>query len=219
MSPSDPSSNARRILLGVGQRLLQSKTVREAVKNEVLRSVTKQRAGKAAEPRTDLGQQMAEVWQHPAVQQAVRGGVKTVSEQTRQWREKLGERAAEREKRELTRKSAKSPAEVARLAELRAQREREQRRKELRAELLTRAQNPTQRELLTLLFGRTPWLGGEGEALRYTQLLDALAPNGSLEREMSAHRALWTLAEARVLAVSPHGEITLLLPEGVQDQD
>lgn len=212
-----------QLLRQVGEQLLNSDTVREVVKKEVLRSVV-QAAGKAAtssKPSTnkattpaDLGQQVSEVWQHPAVQSAVKGGLKTVSSQARQWRDKARSRAEERQDEELLRKQARgetlTPAEEVQLAQRRAARERLQRQQEARAALLAQAQTPAQRQVLELLSEHTPWLGGSTGPLRYTQLLDQLAPTGSAEQEMSYHRALWSLAEMRLLAVSPHGEIALM---------
>lgn len=109
------------------------------------------------------------------------------------------------------RRGEDTPDEVAAVLEQR-RRERDARirRALARQELLGRAENPTQRQILTLAAGVTAWAGGSPEAgpLRYTALLDQLAPGGSAEAEMAVHRALWTLAERRVLAVSPHGVVT-----------
>ncbi|SEJ14095.1 hypothetical protein SAMN04488058_104114 [Deinococcus reticulitermitis] len=89
-------------------------------------------------------------------------------------------------------------------------RERVQRAERLRRReaLLAQARTPDERRVLTRVAAATPWAGGEGEAPRYTTLLDGLAPGGDAAREMAIHRALWSLAERRVLAVSPHGEVT-----------
>lgn len=211
-----------QLLRQVGEQLLNSDTMREVVKNEVLRSVV-QAAGKAAagsssakpSTPTDLGQQVvSEVWQHPAVQSAVKGGLKTVSSQARQWRDKARSRAEERQDEELLRKQTRgetlTPAEEVQLAQRRAERERLQRQQEARTQLLAQAQTPAQRQVLELVSQHTPWLGGSAQPLRYTQLLDQLAPTGSAAQEMSYHRALWSLAETRLLAVSPHGEISLM---------
>lgn len=101
------------------------------------------------------------------------------------------------------------PDEVAALLDRRRQ-ERDARleRGRARQALLAHGQNDEQRRVLTLVAAATPWAGGEAAPVRYTALLDGLAPGGSAAAEMAIHRALWTLAEARVLAVSPHGLIT-----------
>ncbi|MBB6016203.1 hypothetical protein ACFP9V_14080 [Deinococcus radiopugnans] len=117
------------------------------------------------------------------------------------------------------RRGEATPDEVAAVLETR-RRERDARirRALARQELLNRAETPEQRQILTLVAGVTAWAGGSPEAgpLRYTALLDRLAPGGSAEAEMAVHRALWTLAERRVLAVSPHGVVTAvqLLEQG-----
>ena len=87
-------------------------------------------------------------------------------------------------------------AEVAEsLARRREERDARARAAQARAALLAQA--------------HTPDLGGTlPDALRYTALLDTLVPGGGAAEEMAVHRALWTLAERRVLAVSRHGEIT-----------
>jgi hypothetical protein len=101
------------------------------------------------------------------------------------------------------------PDDVAALLESR-RREREARvaGARARAALLALAENTEQRRLLTLVAQATPWAGGQTQALRYTGLLDRLAPSGDAGAEMAVHRALWTLAERRVLSVSPHGVVT-----------
>ncbi|CAM3625487.1 hypothetical protein [Deinococcus frigens] len=109
------------------------------------------------------------------------------------------------------RRGEDTSGEVAALLEQR-RRERDARirRVQARQELLDRAETPEQRRVLTLVAGATVWAGGAAELgpLRYTTLLDRLAPSGSAEAEMAVHRALWTLAERRVLSVSPHGTLT-----------
>lgn len=77
-----------------------------------------------------------------------------------------------------------------------------------RAALLACGENAEQRRVLALVAQATPWAGGEAQELRYTGLLDRLAPSGDAGAEMAVHRALWTLAERRVLSVSPHGVVT-----------
>jgi hypothetical protein len=109
------------------------------------------------------------------------------------------------------RRGEATPEEVAALLEQRrGERDARIRRALARQELLNRAETPEQRQILTLVAGVTGWAGGAPEAgsLRYTALLDRLAPGGSAEAEMAVHRALWTLAERRVLSVSPHGVVT-----------
>lgn len=101
-------------------------------------------------------------------------------------------------------------ADVTALLDARRQ-EREARQRALAARdaLLAHAQTTHERRVLTLVAAHTAWAGGEAPgALRYTVLLDTLAPGGRAEDEMKVHRALWTLAEEEVLAVSPHGVIT-----------
>ncbi|WP_295816306.1 hypothetical protein [uncultured Deinococcus sp.] len=101
------------------------------------------------------------------------------------------------------------PDEVAALlARRRHEREEQQQRVRARAELLAHAGTPDERRVLTRVAAATPWAGGEATTLRYTQLLDDLAPQGGAVAEMAVHRALWGLAERRVLAVSPHGVVT-----------
>ena len=56
--------------------------------------------------------------------------------------------------------------------------------------------------------GSVFWAGGSGQPPRYTALLDALAPGGQAEQEMSVHRAIWALAEREVISVSPHGVVS-----------
>ncbi|GBF08026.1 hypothetical protein DAERI_210022 [Deinococcus aerius] len=107
------------------------------------------------------------------------------------------------------RRGESTPSEVAALL-ARRRREREEQAARLRARqaLLALAEGPEQRRVLTLVAQSTPWAGGTEPEVRYTALLDRLAPSGSAEAEMGIHRALWTLAERRVLAVSPHGVVT-----------
>lgn len=117
------------------------------------------------------------------------------------------------------RRGGRTPQEVEEvLEERRRERDARSRRALARQELLGRAETPEQRRVLTLLAGATVWAGGSLEAgpLRYTGVLDRLAPGGGAEAEMAVHRAVWTLAERRVLAVSPHGVVTAvqLLEQG-----
>lgn len=101
------------------------------------------------------------------------------------------------------------PDEVAALLDRRRQeRDAKLERGRARQALLAHGQNDEQRRILALVAAATPWAGGAAASVRYTALLDELAPGGSPAAEMAIHRALWTLAEQRVLAVSPHGVIT-----------
>ncbi|THF85060.1 hypothetical protein E7T09_18655 [Deinococcus sp. KSM4-11] len=103
------------------------------------------------------------------------------------------------------------PDEVALLlARRRQERDEQLERVRARTALLAQGETPEQRAVLTRVAAVTPWAGGETGALRYTQLLDDLAPKGGAVAEMAVHRALWTLAERRVLAVSPHGVVTAI---------
>lgn len=77
-----------------------------------------------------------------------------------------------------------------------------------REALLAQARTPDERRVLTRVAAATAWAGGEDDPPRYTALLDHLAPGGDAAREMAVHRALWSLAERRVLAISPHGEVS-----------
>lgn len=138
-----------------------------------------------------------------------------VRERTQQWRAQAGESADRRLEQLIgearARRGDGTPQQVAAVLEQR-RREREARVARVRARqaVLDRAETPQQRRVLGLLVAVTPWAGGSAQAgpLRYTAVLDRLAPDGGAEAEMAVHRALWTLAERRVLAVSPHGVIT-----------
>ena len=95
-----------------------------------------------------------------------------------------------------------------------ALRERRQRRQERQAQQLARerllavATTTEERRVLMRVLDATPWAGGEGTPIRYTALLDALAPGGEPQQEMAVHRAIWALAEREILSVSPHGHVT-----------
>ncbi|MFC4426257.1 hypothetical protein [Deinococcus navajonensis] len=112
------------------------------------------------------------------------------------------------------RRGAQAPEEVAALLEARRrEREAQVQAGEARRALLARAGSAEQRRVLGLVVRHTPWAGGtEMGELRYTAVLDLLAPSGHAAEEMSVHRALWTLAEARVLAISPHGVVSACAP-------
>jgi len=94
------------------------------------------------------------------------------------------------------------------LARRRREREARAAQARARAALLAQGETAEQRRVLTLLAEVTVWAGGGPGELRYTQVLDRLASPGNAESEMAVHRALWTLAERRILAVSPHGQVT-----------
>lgn len=111
------------------------------------------------------------------------------------------------------RRGGDTPSDVAALlGERRREREEQAARLRARQSLLALAEGPEQRRVLTLIAQATPWAGGQEPEVRYTNLLDRLAPSGDAQAEMGVHRALWTLAERRVLAVSPHGVITACPP-------
>ncbi|WP_288481635.1 hypothetical protein [uncultured Deinococcus sp.] len=106
------------------------------------------------------------------------------------------------------RRGETTPPEVAGLLEAR-RREREAHARQLRerAAFLEQATSPEESRVLRRVASGTPRLGGEDPEPRYTELLDTLAPGGDPAREMAVHRAVWALAERRVLAVSPHGAV------------
>lgn len=148
----------------------------------------------------------------PRVQDAAAG----LRERAQTWRETARSRADTHLEQLVERRYEGRPPEA--LSALLGQRrhEREARAARLRARqaLLALAETPEQRRVLTRVAGATPWAGGEAAELRYTLLLDELAAPGSAEAEMAVHRAIWSLAERRVLAVSPHGVVTACpLPE------
>ncbi|MEF2277441.1 hypothetical protein V3W47_03960 [Deinococcus sp. YIM 134068] len=155
------------------------------------------------------------VRQSPRVQEAAA----EVRDRARELRETTRARADSRLERLIedgrARRGEDLPDEVsALLMERRREREARAARLRARAALLALAGGPEQRRVLTLVADATPWAGGEAAEVRYTTLLDRLAPSGGAEAEMGVHRALWTLAERRVLAVSPHGVVTAcVLPE------
>lgn len=91
------------------------------------------------------------------------------------------------------------------LDERRREREAQAERLRLRAAFLEQGATPEERRVLTRVAAGTPRMGGQEGEPRYTELLDTLAPGGDPAREMGVHRAVWGLAERRVLAVSPHG--------------
>ncbi|MVN87892.1 hypothetical protein GO986_14110 [Deinococcus sp. HMF7620] len=147
----------------------------------------------------------------PAVQGAA-GRLKTGA---RGLRDQAQARADSRLEQLLGERRAGQPGDPETLAALAARRAaREARAAQLRARetLLGQAQTPEQRQVLRAVVAVTPWAGGEAGTLRYTELLDRLAPGGGAGREMAVHRALWTLAEQHILAVSPHGEVTAVRP-------
>lgn len=149
------------------------------------------------------------VWQDPRVQDAREGLRERAGELRGAARARVDERLEHLLSERYGRQGEAPPEAVSALLAARRQ-EREARAARLRARqtLLALAETPEQRRVLTRVVGVTPWAGGEAGELRYTTLLDTLAPSGGAEAEMGIHRALWTLAERRVLAVSPHGRIT-----------
>ena len=152
-----------------------------------------------------------------AASSVLRGPVDSAAERLRaagtEARTRLGERADARLERLITERRAgqdtrPDPEALAVLARRRAEREARVARIRARETLLALAQTPAQRQVLSAVVDATPWAGGAPDTeLRYTALLDRLAPRGDAATEMGVHRALWTLAERRVLSVSPHGLI------------
>lgn len=141
--------------------------------------------------------------------------VQGLSAQVQELRAQAAARADERLEAVIAdaraRRGQTPPDEVARLlARRRQERDEQLGRIRARTHLLAQGDTPEQRAILTRVAAVTPWAGGEASPLRYTQLLDDLAPKGGAAAEMAVHRALWTLAERRVLAVSPHGVITAI---------
>lgn len=155
------------------------------------------------------------VWQDPRVQDA-RAGLQGRAEELRaSARERVDSRLEHLLEERYGRQGAEPPEAVSTLlGTRRAEREARAARLRARQTLLALAETPEQRRVLGRVVAITPWAGGEAGELRYTGLLDALAPSGSAEAEMGIHRAIWTLAERGVLAVSPHGRVTACpLPE------
>jgi len=155
------------------------------------------------------------VWKDPRLQDARAGLRDRAGELRGAARARVDERLEHLLEERYGRQGAAPPEAVSALLAARRQ-EREARAARLRARqtLLALAGTPEQRRVLARVAEMTPWAGGEAGELRYTTLLDTLAPSGGAEAEMSVHRALWTLAERRVLAVSPHGVVTACpLPE------
>lgn len=135
----------------------------------------------------------------------------------RDLRDRASQRADERLERLITeRRSEQNPEVLALLEQRRAAREARTRQEDARRTLMSSAHNPAQRQVLRAVLDVTPWAGGVPGELRYTQLLDRLAPGGDAAGEMSVHRAIWTLAEAGVLAVSPHGVVSAAPPRAPQ---
>lgn len=155
------------------------------------------------------------VWRDPRVQDA-RAGLRDRAEE---WRGAARARVDTRlehllEERYGRQGEAPPEAVSALLAARRAEREARAARLRARQTLLALAETPEQRRVLGRVAQVTPWAGGEAGEVRYTLLLDTLAPSGGAEAEMGIHRALWSLAERHILAVSPHGVVTACpLPE------
>lgn len=153
------------------------------------------------------------VWRDPRVQDVAAG----LRERAREWRGEARSRADAHLETLLERRygqSGETPPEAVTALLDQRRREREARAAALRVRqaLLAQADTPEQRRVLTRVAQVTPWAGGEAGEVRYTALLDALAPSSRAEDEMAVHRAIWTLAERRVLAVSPHGTVTACPP-------
>lgn len=131
----------------------------------------------------------------------------------RDLRDRAAQRADDRLERLISeRRGGQDPEVQALLSARREAREARTRQEDARRALLAHAQTPAQRQVLRAVLDVTPWAGGAPGELRYTGLLDRLAPGGDAASEMSVHRAIWTLAEAGVLAVSPHGAVTAVPP-------
>jgi len=158
---------------------------------------------------TQVARRTAQALREP-VQEAA-GGLRA---RARDLRDRAAQRADDRLERLITeRRGGESDPEVlALLARRRETREARLRQEDARRTLLAQAQTPAQRQVLRAVLDVTPWAGGEAGGVRYTHLLDRLAPAGDAATEMSVHRAIWTLAEAGVLAVSPHGEVSAVPP-------
>lgn len=122
-----------------------------------------------------------------------------LKEAGRSFREGVNDLSAELRER-VNRPATNEEAEQARL-------KKEQRL--AKQALMMQAQTPYERRVLRLLAEHTNWLGGVGKSVRYTVLLDTLGGHVAAE-EMAIHRAVWSLAERRILRVSEFGEINLV---------
>lgn len=106
-----------------------------------------------------------------------------------------------------------SPEAQTALAGRRRARDEQASQRGARQFVLSQAQNAAERRVLQRVLEVTTWAGGtQDEEIRYTQLLDLLAPSGEAAQEMSIHRAVWSLAERYVLSVSAHGVVTACPP-------
>ncbi|GGS04628.1 hypothetical protein [Deinococcus sedimenti] len=146
-----------------------------------------------------------------ALREPVQDATSGLRSRARDLRDRAAQRADERLERLITERPGgppRDPEVLALLAQRREAREARLRQEEAKRTLLSRAQTPAQRQVLRAVLDVTPWAGGTTGQVRYTALLDRLAPGGDPASEMSVHRAIWSLAEAEVLAVSPHGEVT-----------
>lgn len=188
MTPENKTARTLRTLVRVG-RALREEAAPSAGPTPGLREEARRAAGQAAERLAHSGrvQRLTQGWQD--------------------LRAAAAERADQRLEEVLARSAHDD--EVARLlAQRRQEREDQAAKARARRALLAHARTDEQRRVLALVAAVTPWAGGEAAPLRYTEVLDRLAPGGGAAQEMAVHRALWTLAEARVLAVSPHGSVT-----------
>ncbi|KEF34164.1 MULTISPECIES: hypothetical protein [Deinococcus] len=172
----------------------------------ILRTVARQEAAGVGE----AARRAAESLRHdPRVQDAASRLKARAGDLGGQARARADEHLERLIERRHTRPGEAVPDDVAAvLAQRRREREARVAMARARAALIAQGETPEQRRVLTLLADSTGWAGGQAGTLRYTVLLDRLAPSGDPAAEMAIHRALWTLAERRVLAVSPHGEVT-----------
>ncbi len=139
------------------------------------------------------------------------GTVRTYGEQLRS---KADERLERLIKEKHARKGEAVPTPVDNvLQERKQERDRLRAQTQARQDFLAKAANTPQHKVLQLVALSTPWMGGNLAELRYTSMLDQLAPKGDAASEMSIHRALWTLAEQQILSVSSQGVIVAVLPE------
>ncbi|WP_102127997.1 hypothetical protein [Deinococcus planocerae] len=195
--------------------------LRDLIRPQGQSDPTNDEDSQARERFRDAARRLAEgVRQNPRVQEAaaeLRGRAEELRETARARADGHLERLIE----SRAGRGEALPDEVAALLERRRrEHEAQAARRWARQELLALAETPEQRRVLGLVAGATLWAGGTEAELRYTTLLDRLAPSGEAQAEMDIHRALWTLAERRVLAVSPHGVVTACpLPETVTVRD
>lgn len=148
----------------------------------------------------------------PAAPDTLREAGTALKHRWQGWQARARALGDERLEKLLEDRAGASPEVEEVLAGRRHEREQQQARLQAREHLLAQAGTPTERRILLRVAERTDWAGGQGEPLRYTELLDTLIHGGDPAQEMLVHRSLWTLAERRVLHVSGHGEITAVEP-------